>query len=98
VVYECLCVSHRMCTPPVQSLADIDKLRVHEPEETVPFVYETLRILRKELTGRVPLIGFAAAPFTLAAYLVEGQGSRSFETVKQMLFRDPVLAHRLLDK
>jgi uroporphyrinogen decarboxylase len=84
--------------PPVRSAAGVDALRVHDPEETVPFVYETIRILRRELEGRVPLIGFGAAPFTLAAYLVEGRGSRSFENVKRLLFEDPALAHRLLDK
>ena len=51
-----------------------ERLRVPEPEAEVPFVFETIRLVRRELAGRVPLIGFAAAPFTLAAYLVEGGG------------------------
>ena len=83
---------------PVRSAADVDRIRTPEPEQTVPFGYETLKILRRELEGRVPLIGFAASPFTLAAYLVEGGGSRNFEHVKGMLLSDPKLAHRLLER
>ncbi|HZN55576.1 MAG TPA: uroporphyrinogen decarboxylase [Candidatus Polarisedimenticolaceae bacterium] len=84
--------------PPVRSAADVARLVVPDVEAEVPFVHETIRILRKELAGRVPLIGFGAAPFTLAAYLVEGEGSRSFETWKGMLYRAPDLAHALLEK
>jgi len=84
--------------PAVRSRADVERLRVPEPEETVPFVYESIRILRRELAGRAPLIGFGAAPFTLAAYLVEGKGTRDFEHVKGMLYGDPATAHLLLDK
>jgi uroporphyrinogen decarboxylase len=82
---------------PIRSSADIDAMRADDPRESVPFVYETIRILRRELDGRVPLIGFAASPFTLAAYLIEGRGTKNFAHVKQMLFADPALAHRLLD-
>jgi uroporphyrinogen decarboxylase len=84
--------------PPVRRAEDVDKLRVPDPEETVPFVYETIRILRRELAERVPLIGFGAAPFTLAAYLVEGGGSKNFEHFKQLIYAEPVVAHRLLEK
>jgi uroporphyrinogen decarboxylase len=84
--------------PPVRRVEDVDALRVPDPEETVPFVYDTIRILRRELAERVPLIGFGAAPFTLAAYLVEGGGSKNFEHLKQLLYAEPVVAHRLLDK
>jgi uroporphyrinogen decarboxylase len=83
---------------PVRTEADVARLRVPDPEETVPFVYETIRIVRRRLDGQVPLIGFGAAPFTLAAYLVEGSGSRNFENVKRLLFAEPATAHRLLDK
>lgn len=83
---------------PVRSRADIERLATPDPEQAVPFVYETLRMLRRELHERVPLIGFAAAPLTLAAYLVEGQGSRSFEQLKNVLYGDPQALHRLLDK
>ena len=84
--------------PPVRSADDVARLIVPEIEQEVPFVYETIRILRRELAGRVPLIGFAAAPFTLSAYLVEGEGSRTFGHWKRMLYAAPEVAHTLLDK
>ena len=84
--------------PPVRTADDVARLVVPEIEQEVPFVYETIRILRRELAGRIPLIGFAAAPFTLAAYLVEGEGSRSFGNWKRMLYGAPELAEALLDK
>src|SRR5262249_7422509 len=65
--------------PPVRTSADVDRLRVYDPETELPYVYEAIRLVRRALAGRVPLIGFAAAPFTLAAYLVEGGSSQGFE-------------------
>jgi uroporphyrinogen decarboxylase len=59
---------------------------------------DALRIVRRELNGRVPLIGFAGAPWTLAAYMVEGKGTKQFAVAKKMLFEQPALAHALLDK
>jgi uroporphyrinogen decarboxylase len=76
----------------------VKRLAVPEVEAEVPYVFETIRILRRELAGRVPLIGFAAAPFTLSAYLTEGEGSRTFEHWKRMLYGAPEIAHALLDK
>jgi uroporphyrinogen decarboxylase len=84
--------------PPVRRADDVARLRVPDPEEAVPFVYETIRILRRELAGRVPLIGFGAAPFTLAAYLVEGGGSKNFEHLKRLIYAEPAVAHGLLEK
>jgi uroporphyrinogen decarboxylase len=84
--------------PPVRSMDDVARLAIPEIETEVPFVYETIRILRRELEGRVPLIGFAAAPFTIAAYLVEGEGSRTFGHWKRMLYGSREIAHALLDK
>jgi uroporphyrinogen decarboxylase len=84
---------------PVRSAADVERLRVPDPRESVPFVFEILRTLRGELASRaVPLLGFAGAPFTLAAYLVEGAGSRHFGTWKRMLWREPEMARALLAK
>jgi len=84
---------------PIRSAAQVERLRVPDPRESVPFVFEILRTLRAELAGReIPLIGFAGAPFTLAAYLVEGRGSRHFGTWKRMLWREPALARALLDR
>lgn len=81
---------------PVRSVADIDALRVADPEECVPFVQETIRILRRELA--VPLIGFAGAPFTLFCYVVEGGGSKTFSMAKALLMSEPEAASVLLNK
>ena len=82
---------------PIRSGAQVEALRAPDPRESVPFVFEILRTLRAELASReLPLLGFAGAPFTLAAYLVEGQGSRHFGTWKRMLWREPALARALL--
>jgi uroporphyrinogen decarboxylase len=83
--------------PPVRTNDDVERLRTPDPEEAVPFVYETIRILRRELEGRVPLIGFGAAPFTLATYLVEGRGGKGFHQIKRMLYGDSATLYRLLD-
>lgn len=84
---------------PIRSAEQVDKLRVPEPRESVPFVFEILKTLRRELEGRqVPLLGFAGAPFTLAAYMVEGSGSKDFAHVKRMMYREPEILNTLLDK
>jgi uroporphyrinogen decarboxylase len=84
--------------PRLDSPADIDRVELAEPREVLSYVYEAIRILRRELSGRVPLIGFAAAPLTLSAYLVEGGGSKTFERFKRLVFGEPGAAHRLLEK
>lgn len=81
----------------VRDERDIAALRVPDPRESTGYVLDAVRLIRRELDGRVPLIGFAGAPFTMAAYLVEGGGSKSFASVKRMLFGAPALAERLLD-
>lgn len=81
---------------PVRAAADVDKLHVIEADE-VGFVYEAIRILRGELAGRVPLIGFSGAPYTLASYIVEGGGSRNYTHIKTMMYRNPALYDRLLN-
>ncbi|MBP2676239.1 MAG: uroporphyrinogen decarboxylase, partial [Deltaproteobacteria bacterium] len=68
---------------------DVDALRVPDPEEKVPFVMETIRILRKTLDGKVPLIGFSGAPFTLASYIVEGGTSKNFIQLKTLMYQAP---------
>jgi len=78
--------------------ADVAALRIPCIEEELPFVLDAIRILRAELSGRVPLIGFCGAPFTLACYMIEGQGSRDFSRVKQMMFRAPQLFAVLMEK
>lgn len=83
---------------PVRDARAVKKLQVPDPEDTMPFVPEAVRRIRKALAGRVPLIGFAGAPFTLASYAVEGGGSRNFTATKKLLFADPEAAHELLGK
>lgn len=81
---------------PVRDEKAAAALRVPEPEEAVPFVLETVRLLRREL--KAPLIGFSGAPFTLATYIIEGGGSRNFLHTKRMMYQAPGLYHDILDK
>lgn len=81
---------------PIRTRAAVDALRVCRPEEDVPFVLEAVRMIRRELAGKVPLIGFSGAPFTLAAYMVEGKGSRDFANLKGMMFAAPDLFQDLM--
>jgi uroporphyrinogen decarboxylase len=83
---------------PIRTEAQVEKLIVPDPVETMPFVMETLRLLRKRLEHEAPLIGFAGAPFTLASYMVEGGGTRNYAEIKRMMYREPMTIHRLLDK
>jgi uroporphyrinogen decarboxylase len=83
---------------PIRSEAQVEKLIVPDPVETMPFVMETIRLLRKRLDASAPLIGFAGAPFTLASYMVEGGGTRNYAEIKGMMYREPMTIHRLLDK
>ena len=81
---------------PVRSAADIARLGVPDPETELRYVMDAVRLIRRELDGRVPLIGFAGSPWTLACYMVEGAGSRDFAGVKAMAWNDPASLHRLL--
>ncbi len=84
---------------PIRKRAQVEALLDVDPRESVPFVFQILRTLRRELESQaVPLLGFAGAPFTLACYMVEGQGSRHFSTVKRMMYREPQLFDALLDR
>lgn len=83
----------------ISSATDVDALiSGAEAAAQLPYVYEALRITRRELTGRVPLIGFAGAPWTIFSYMVEGQGSKTFSKAKKMLYTEPELSRQLLDK
>ncbi|MEX2480560.1 MAG: uroporphyrinogen decarboxylase [Gammaproteobacteria bacterium] len=83
---------------PLRSRGDIDALPVPDPESELAYVMDAVRLIKRELSGRVPLIGFAGSPWTLATYMVEGQGSRDFSKIKHLIYSDPVAAHALLGK
>lgn len=82
---------------PVRERADVERLRMVDGDE-LEYVAEAIRYARRALNGRVPLIGFAGAPFTLASYAVEGGGSRNYVLTKQLMYREPEAWHRLMDK
>jgi uroporphyrinogen decarboxylase len=82
---------------PVRSAADIDRLPIPDPEGELRYVMDAVRLIRQELHGRVPLIGFAGSPWTVGSYMVEGGGSRNFQHIKRMLYGAPQELHRLLD-
>jgi len=81
---------------PVRSRADVVKLHVPDPEQELGYVMDAIRLIRRELNGQVPLIGFAGSPWTLATYMIEGGSSRDFALSKRMLFDEPVVLHDLL--
>src|SRR6185295_11564970 len=83
---------------PVRDEAAIARLGEPDPTSTMPYVYEAIRKIKAGLGGRVPLIGFAGAPFTLASYAVEGGTSKNFTVLKRMMFGAPKAAHALLAK
>ena len=83
---------------PLRTAADVDRLAVPDPVERTGFVAEAIRRTRTALHDSVPVIGFAGAPFTLAAYMVEGGGSKSFILIKRLLFEQPKQAHALFEK
>jgi len=82
---------------PVRTPADIDRLGMPDPEDDLGFVMDAVRTIRRELDGRVPLIGFAGSPWTLATYMIEGGSSRHFAHAKTLLIEHPRALHRLLD-
>lgn len=81
---------------PVRTREDVARLVRVPAEEALPFVFETIRRVRVDLDGRVPLIGFAGAPFTLASYAVEGRGSRHYVHTKTLMYREPDAWHALM--
>ncbi len=82
---------------PVRDRAAVERLKVIDGDE-LRYVEEAIRQARKALANKVPLIGFAGAPFTLASYAIEGGGSKSFLTTKQFMYREPEAWHKLMDK
>jgi len=82
----------------IQSQSDIDALRTDGVEESLKYVTDALSLTKRELNGRVPLIGFAGAPWTILCYMVEGKGSKTWDKAKQFAYTQPDLAHQLLQK
>jgi uroporphyrinogen decarboxylase len=83
---------------PITSARDVQNIEVIDPGAELRYVTDAVSLIRRELDGQVPLIGFAGSPWTLATYMVEGGSSRSFSKIKAMLFEDSATAHLLLDK
>ncbi len=81
----------------IQTKSDIDQLRIAEAGD-LDYVIQAIKLTKKTLNNRVPLIGFGGAPWTLMAYMVEGSGSKTFSQAKKFLYQEPVLAHQLLEK
>ena len=82
----------------IENKSDINSLNTSNLDDHLSYVFEAIKITKKELSQRVPLIGFAGAPWTIFAYMIEGQGSKTFSKAKSFLYREPELAHLLLEK
>ncbi len=83
---------------PLRTPADIDALRQPNPRESLAFTLQAITLTRQELGGRIPLIGFSGAPFTLACYAIEGGSSRNYILVKRFMYEQPVAWHKLMEK
>ena len=84
---------------PVRTKADVDKLKPVNPAEEVPFVMDAVKAIRKAIEPyNIPLIGFSGAPFTLASYIVEGGGSKSFAHLKSLMYQDRTVYNALMEK
>jgi len=83
---------------PLRTEQDIDSLRTYDAREGTHFVAEAIKLMKKGLGDKTPLIGFAGSPFTLATYLIEGGGSKNYQHLKTMLYRRPELLDKLMDK
>jgi len=83
---------------PVRTDADVKRLTVPEDDEGLQYVYDTVRILARELAGRVPLIGFAGSPLAMASFMIEGAMSRNYIELRRMIFTNPVTFDLLMDK
>lgn len=82
----------------ISSLVDIEQLPIPDPELSLKYVMDTIRLTKQELAGKVPLIGFSGSPWTLASYMIEGGSSKAFTKIKKMLYCEPKALHLLLEK
>ena len=83
---------------PIKSMADVANIRVPDVEETLQYVFDSIKMTKEVLNDRVPLIGFAGAPWTILCYMVQGQGSKTFDKAKAFCYQQPEAAHLLLQK
>lgn len=83
---------------PVRTKKDIEAVRVINPDEDVPYLLNAIKMVKKELNGKVPLIGFSGSPFTLASYIIEGEGSKNYVHAKGLMYSDPQGWNALLEK
>ena len=83
---------------PIRNGNDVDGLKGIDPSKDLKYVLDAVSLTKKELNGRVPLIGFSGSPWTLMTYMVEGKGSKNFSNIKKLIYNNPALAHKLLDK
>ena len=81
---------------PIHSRGDLQRLNIEGVTERLGYVMDAIKMTKEKLAGRVPLIGFSGAPWTLATYMVEGTGSKSFDKIKSLMYTDPATAHELL--
>jgi uroporphyrinogen decarboxylase len=81
---------------PIKTLSDFDRIRVPDVHETLQYVFDAIKLIKKELNDRVPLIGFAGAPWTILCYMVQGKGSKTFDEARAFCYTQPAMAHRLL--
>lgn len=81
----------------IETAADIDKLKIADASD-IQYTTDAISLTKKTLNGRVPVIGFAGAPWTILSYMIEGKGSKTFSKAKKFLYTEPKLAHKLLDK
>jgi uroporphyrinogen decarboxylase len=83
---------------PIRTMDDVNRLKEIDPTKDLKYVLDAVSLTKRELNGRVPLIGFAGSPWTLMTYMVEGGGSKSFSEIKKFIYNQPKAAHKLLDK
>ncbi len=81
----------------IENATDIDKLKIADASD-IQYTTDAIRLTKKELNGKVPVIGFAGAPWTILSYMIEGKGSKTFSKAKKFLYTEPKLAHKLLEK
>ncbi len=83
---------------PVRAAGDVDRVREVEDIDSMHFVFETVKLVRRDLPGDIPLLGFAGAPFTLASYAIEGGGSKSYVHTKSLMYNDPAAWRELMER